>query len=156
MAPNTIDTVLGRDQRADLCSHRPMVEMFGCWVKKMSYRKFAVSLVIPHLLSACCSPYTQGFCCKPMECEQAKAGFDRYGPIINALRLYKENHGKYPESMEQLQPQYIGSIQKGGDDRFTYSSNDGEYELSFTYFGPGANVCSYSSKISKWDCSGYF
>lgn len=122
----------------------------------MPYYKFVIALFTIFILSACCSPYTQSFCYKPMECEQAKDGFSMYNPIINALKLYKEKNGEYPSSLKQLQPQYIESIPEGVDDKFTYTLNKSEYELNFTYYGPGANICSYSSEISKWDCSGYF
>ena len=91
-----------------------------------------------------------------MECEQAKVGFARYKPIINALMLYKENNGEYPSSLKELQPQYIESIAEGVNDKFTYTLDKSKFELNFIYYGPGANICSYSSEISKWDCSGYF
>lgn len=118
--------------------------------------KLAVILLVTFALGACCTPYSQSFCCEPDDCPQAKDGFARYASLISALEVYKKNNDQYPESLEELKPKYIEHILIGEGDKFSYAISDGKYELSFTYYGPGANICSYTSEVSKWSCSGYF
>jgi len=91
-----------------------------------------------------------------MECEQAKDGFAKYSPIVNALELYKNDNGQYPSSLNQLTPKYLDHLPDLSNHKLSYINNENSYELRFTYYGPGVNDCVYTPEHSSWKCNGYF
>lgn len=99
---------------------------------------------------------TQQFCCAPSECPQAIEGFALFQPVIEALQHYKTVTGEYPETLEDLIPEYIAIMPSYEIGEVTYSKIDDGYELRFEYYGPGINQCSYTPNSKKWDCFGYY
>lgn len=108
------------------------------------------------LQSACCGPTISFSCCGPAECSQAKDGFARGAPIIQALETYKKDHGAYPAALSELVPAYLPQAAATDGAGMQYSRTNDGYELSFDYYGPGANNCVYRSQRAKWKCSGFF
>ncbi|MBM3124446.1 MAG: hypothetical protein FJZ87_05140 [Chloroflexi bacterium] len=84
--------------------------------------------------------------------------FDGYmacAPIIEALNKYHESNGAYPESLQELVPEYLAEVPDSVNDApITYSKTEESYALSFSYIGPGLNYCTYSP--SEWKCSGAY
>lgn len=81
---------------------------------------------------------------------KAEYFYARAEPIIQALEAYRHSTGSYPEKLEALRPDYIRDIDWPAH---MYRRTQGEYELSFSYEGPGINSCVYRP-AENWDCSG--
>jgi hypothetical protein len=89
--------------------------------------------------------------------EKAEQGYAFSEPIIAALEAYKNDHGSYPEDLDQLAPDYLPVAPVAPDDLdYSYSSDGPTYSFSFHYRGPGLNTCTYESEAEEWDCSGAF
>lgn len=99
-------------------------------------------------------------CCGPMECKPAKLGFETYKPLILALNKFKNENQEYPNSLNELVPQYINVIPESPtpnrSSEIEYEKFGKEYELKFSYGGPGMNFCRYGSSESAWNCLGYY
>ena len=108
------------------------------------------------LLSSCCSRYTQSFCCAPGKCQKAIDSFAVLNPIMVALETYKTDHAKYPKNLNLLVNEHINMIPSDKVIDLKYLLKESEYELTFTYYGPGMNICTYSSKSKSWGCYGLF
>jgi hypothetical protein len=92
----------------------------------------------------------------PGEGPKAQRGFDAAAPLIAALNEHHVDHSQYPDDLVELVPQYVDAIptrSKGMG--FQYEIHGNEYQLSFTYLGPGVNHFHYSPSTG-WKCSGYF
>ena len=93
-------------------------------------------------------------CPAPGKGAQAEREYARARPIITALAAYHRAGNEYPSRLSVLAPRYLdsGTI----DSAFSYRSDSGDYELSFRYYGPGSNRCTYRGSAGKWSCSGLF
>src|SRR5690348_5876494 len=75
----------------------------------------------------------------------AERGYAMSAPIIEALERYYVDNSRYPETLKVLRPKYVEmipeqEIEKG---HLAYFRRGQDYELSFTYGGPGMNTCIY-------------
>jgi len=99
-------------------------------------------------------------CCGPMECKPAKVGFEVYKPIIYALEKYKSENNGYPNSLQDLVPNYIDKIPNSPrpprPSNIEYKKDKENYLLKFTYGGPGMNICKFGSIEKRWLCSGFY
>jgi hypothetical protein len=79
--------------------------------------------------------------------------------IVAELEQHRAQTGSYPEQLTEL-PGYM-SLRPSMRERFFYSASERGYELSFHYYGPCINVCSYRTGLElvldespAWSCSG--
>jgi len=103
----------------------------------------------------------RGFAEKPGAGLRAEQGFAVAFPVTQALENYKNDNGKYPQTLNELTPKYLGKNpqqEEGGDVKLTYYPNpQGEtYRLRFTYEIPmgGTDECNFTPEDKKWNCSG--
>ena len=88
--------------------------------------------------------------------EKADRGYAVSAPIINALEQYKYEKGAYPDSLDELVPDYLTSIpSEVNDNPLAYKKTDESFSLSFYYLGPGMNACTYTPE-NAWRCSGAY
>lgn len=117
-----------------------------------------------------------GACCNPDQCHQAKAGFAALTPVTDGLTAYHSNNGTSPENLQQAFPSGLpDTVTRSGDtggyevllprrgrQSFSYGSAlwgeygapDGARGLSFRYYGPGTNHCSWRAERPVWTCTG--
>jgi hypothetical protein len=75
-------------------------------------------------------------------------------PIITALEEYHKANKAYPDSLDELVPDYLASVPAGVQgDPILYAKQDQTYTLSSSYSGPDNNVCIYAPEHG-WQCSG--
>jgi len=93
---------------------------------------------------------------KPGEGAKAERGYKTAAPVIEALHKYYKANAIYPDSLSQLVPVYVPVI--GREPELSYSSISlgKDYELKFSYTGPGVNHCTYIGSKKKWECDGYY
>ena len=87
---------------------------------------------------------------------KADQGYQACTPIIAALEQYHAQSGTYPESLEELVPDFLTTINYTvGEVDINYRPLEPGYQLEFSYTGPGMNVCRYMPDAG-WKCTGYF
>jgi len=77
--------------------------------------------------------------------------------IVSAIENYFIDHNKYPESVNELVPEYVKSIPKtfSGADFSYYLSETDIYVVSFSLESKNNNyLCGYIKKLENWECSG--
>lgn len=88
--------------------------------------------------------------------EKAERGYAALEPAIKALEQYQADKGTYPESLEELVPDYLPSVPtEVNDESILYTKMGESYSLAFHYVGPGMNTCTYTPE-NKWQCSGAY
>jgi hypothetical protein len=111
---------------------------------------------------------------------KARAGYKAAAPVILALEKFHNDHGNYPANLGELVPVYLPNARElrvrgkakpvysprapapdpleaySHFDEFGYRRDGDEYELSFSYTGPGMNHCWYNSKTKSWAAGGYY
>ena len=94
----------------------------------------------------------------PGKGEVAERGYAICTPLIAALEKYRTEHQYYTASLNELTPRYLSSLPEEDikSMRVTYFSGGANYELSFSYAGPGMNKCTYTSEKQAWSCIGYY
>ena len=99
-------------------------------------------------------------CCAPMKCSSAKIGFTLYEPIILALEKYKTDYKEYPDTLNNIVPNYLAKIPNSSNPPWPsdveYNKEKENFLLIFKYSGPGKNVCEYKSIEKRWVCFGYY
>ena len=87
---------------------------------------------------------------------KAAAGYAFTKPLIEKLETYRQQQGKYPARIQEIEPAV--ETQKPKEIEFGYKQLDAGngYDLFFAYYGPGMNVCHYSSAEKQWRCSGAY
>jgi hypothetical protein len=90
----------------------------------------------------------------------AEAWYKRSQPIIESLENYKANNHRYPDALTDLLPTYASvvsekELKQGMLQYLQYQRQDDGYELTFTYYRPGVNICVFRPN-SKWECKGYY
>lgn len=92
----------------------------------------------------------------PGEGKKAEQGYALCAPVIAALESYYGTEGSYPQSLEELSPNYLTDlpIQEDGSD-LDYTAEGSSYSLGFHYTNLGFNECTYRPE-SGWDCNGYY
>jgi hypothetical protein len=114
------------------------------------HRQFWIALVALMFASVACGT-------SPGEGEKAEKGYELGTTILDALMEYYSDHGDYPDSLASLVPDYLDQIPTDPTIyRFEYHHGVGTFSLSFYYYGPGANTCTFILESHKWECSGYF
>lgn len=79
-------------------------------------------------------------------------------PRIDALAAYHRDVGVYPDSLQQLVPRYLSdsvvtAMPEGARRRIRYFvDSTRSYVLSFEYYGPRVNLCTYRSGDREWRC----
>ncbi len=107
------------------------------------------------LTSVLCVPHTS-LSEQPGEGEGVKRGFGACAPIIEALDEYFSLMGEYPDSLSDLMPAYIDQIPfEVNGNPIVYQNLGDLFTLSFSYSGPGNNICIYSPE-DGWHCSGVY
>jgi len=118
----------------------------------ISYKKFLL-LCIAILALTACKLFTVD---PPGVGEKAEHGYATLEPLIKTLEQYQADTSAYPESLEELVPDYISSIPTEVNDQpIYYKKVDESFILSFHYIGPGMNTCSYTPE-DQWQCSGAY
>lgn len=125
-------------------------------------KQFLYILLLPFLFSGCILMLFQ---CKPEKCEEAQTSFEKLQPVINALTFYSEQNKTFPDSLAQLVPKYLEDVPRkmngypvlysSESSIFSESEEINDYELGFSYSGPGMNHCYYQPK-KGWECFGYY
>ena len=114
-----------------------------------------ILLLLGALLLTACAGQTEE---PPGMGAKAERGYAVCNFIIQILELYKSDTGTYPDSLAELVPNYSSSMpaEVNGEPIIYHKTADG-YELSFSYIGPGMNVCTYSTQEGRqWRCSGAY
>jgi hypothetical protein len=116
----------------------PSVSAASSW-----YMKEKIGVLLLSVLLVACPPPGKG--------PKARANYQEAQPLIDALELYHQKTQQYPDSAQQLVPDYLPSV----SNPFDYKKTEEGYSIHFSYTGPGMNHCTYQPK-TKWQCSGYF
>ena len=88
--------------------------------------------------------------------EKAELGYAVCDPIITAVEQYKIDKGVYPETLEQLVPDYLSEVSTEVNGQpISYTKIESGFSLAFHYIGPGMNTCTYTPE-DKWKCSGAY
>lgn len=96
----------------------------------------------------------------PGEGARADEGRLRGDEIAQAIERFRKEHERLPESMSELVPRYLAELppdcRKGAEGvSFCYRLVEkSDFELEFTYYGPGINSCRRRTN-SYWICSGH-
>jgi hypothetical protein len=71
--------------------------------------------------------------------------------IIDAIYRYKQTNGTFPQSLDNLRPDFLKEIPTTvTGDSFSYSTEDGfRIEFSVTLH----HGCSYTDKYKSWECT---
>ncbi len=82
-------------------------------------------------------------------------------PIIAGLEAYHHAHGRYPDSLTTLAPAFVPlatvePLIATRPDPVEYHLGSVGYVLTFKYYRPGENECSYASEAAEWTCRGRF
>ena len=85
---------------------------------------------------------------------KAEEGFRNAAPLVGALADYRDRQHHYPDSLEQLVPTYLTKADLQLP--YVYRRIGEDFELSFTYVGPGMNECRFRASRKTWACSGHF
>ena len=102
-----------------------------------------------------CAPYTK-FGPDPGESEGAIRGYEMCVPVITALEAYRKVHRGYPDSLDELVPEHLAAVPAGPDgEPLIYTRQEETFALSFSFSGPGNNVCLYEPD-KGWQCSGVY
>jgi hypothetical protein len=92
----------------------------------------------------------------PGEGEGAIRGYEACVPIITAIEEYRKANRQYPDSLDELVSDHLATVPAGvNGERIIYTKQDETYTLSFSYSGPGNNVCVYAPEHG-WRCSGVY
>ena len=127
-------------------------------MKNVPFGKFPLKklafllLVIPFLLSCNLIPTPE----PPGVGEKAELGYAALDPVIKGLEQYQANQGVYPETLDELVPDYLPSVPtEVNNESIQYTKTDESFSLVFHYIGPGMNTCTYTPE-SNWKCSGAY
>ncbi len=86
----------------------------------------------------------------------AEKGYAFAAPLIAKLETAFAAQGKYPATLQELAPDFETAKPPEIDFGYTQLNGGGGYTLFFAYYGPGMNVCRYTSAEKKWRCSGAY
>jgi hypothetical protein len=102
-----------------------------------------VKLIAP----SCLPPYEQRGWTTELQRESIQTG----NVIVAALKKYHADHGKYPDVLTDLVPQYLSSIPSptAGDRTWRYRSSGGKFFLSFA-MPSGYPSGNYSLALDDW------
>ena len=107
-------------------------------------------LVLRLLLRAACVVVPWG---KPGTGGRARVGVSRAGPLGNAVEAYRSAHGGYPASLEDLVPDFVGSIPHEIDGHpIIYERHGSSYGLTFSYMSPLPTHCTITP-ARTWTCA---
>lgn len=88
---------------------------------------------------------------------KASLGYESAGAVIKVLYDYRRTRGDYPRSLQELPAEALFDVQmEPNGNALEYREDNGEFEISFRYVGPGVNTCVYASKTKNWNCTGYY
>ena len=120
-------------------------------MKKHFSKLLLFSLLFILFLSSCSSVEEP-----PGVGEKAEQGYAVCNPIVDALERYHNDKGAYPETLNELTPEYLATVpQEVNNYPIRYDPVEGSFMLAFEYAGPGINVCIYSPE-DEWKCSGAY
>jgi len=94
----------------------------------------------------------------PGKGELAERGYAICAPLIAALEKHRTEHQVYVASLTELTPTYLSALPNEDikSMHVAYFTGGTNYELSFSYAGPGMNKCTYRSEKQAWSCMGYY
>jgi hypothetical protein len=86
--------------------------------------------------------------------DEMMQGKEKARIIIDALSKYKNEKGKYPDTLEELVPDYLKKIpQTDTNQKYQYLQHlQGIYELWFLVENKRGVSCSYSNRFEDWEC----
>jgi hypothetical protein len=113
--------------------------------KKNYFYKFATTFSLVIILMSSCSESDKR--------EDINKNQERGELIINALYIYKQAQGTFPDTLNDLAPNYLNEIPKTveGQDYFYVTNSVDGFFISFDVedrFG-----CGYTDKLKEWECS---
>ncbi len=122
-------------------------------MKKSQFISLLLMLFFGVLFTACTLLPTEE---PPGVGEKAEQGYAVSAPVIAALEKYKLEVGTYPDSLDELVPDYLSALPgKVIDNSLDYNKTEEGFSLSFYYIGPGMNACTYTPE-KTWQCSGAY
>ncbi|MEP6571982.1 MAG: hypothetical protein ABJD11_04775 [Gemmatimonadota bacterium] len=90
---------------------------------------------------------------KPGTGGKARVGMSRAAPLVNAVEAYRSAHGGYPAALEDLVPDFIGSIPHEIDGHpIIYDRHGSTYGLTFSYMSPLPTHCTFTP-TQTWTCA---
>jgi hypothetical protein len=96
-------------------------------------------------------------CPGPGEGAKAERGYRASEPVLDALDRHFARTGEYPATLDELLDPADGlaAVPRPNDNDLHYASSGTDFELAFTYTGPGVNHCT-TSHTRAWSCHGYY
>jgi hypothetical protein len=89
---------------------------------------------------------------KPGSGAKARTGMSRAAPLISAVEAYRTAHSVYPPSLEDLVPDFVGSIpHEINGHPILYERHGSTYDLTFSYLGPLPTHCTFTP-AKNWGC----
>jgi hypothetical protein len=92
-----------------------------------------------------------------------RAGKRRADAVASLLASYRTSKGRYPQTLESLDPgarsdtlvSWFGRV-TGWPLTYVTDSGGHGFRLEFHYAGPGSNRCFRTDSAAPWQCSGLF
>lgn len=82
----------------------------------------------------------------------AAAGMRAGAAIVQTLESYRSARGVYPMNLEDLVPEYLGSLPRlSNGSSFEYQRLGGSFKLTFNYTTPLPVHCNYEP-ATRWAC----
>jgi hypothetical protein len=82
----------------------------------------------------------------------ADAGKRAATAVLRSLENFRGDHGMYPETLEELTPQYLSKRPRLANGKpFSYQRVVSNYKLTFNYTNPVPIHCTYEP-ARKWAC----
>ncbi|MBK7349462.1 MAG: hypothetical protein IPI92_06315 [Gemmatimonadetes bacterium] len=82
----------------------------------------------------------------------AAAGMRAGGTIVQVLEGYRSSRGMYPQSLEDMVPEYLAGVPHlSNGSSFEYERLGANFKLTFNYTNPLPVHCSYQP-ATRWAC----
>ena len=96
-------------------------------------------------------------CPGPGEGAKAERGYRASEPVLDALARHFDRTGQYPAVLDELLnvDDGLAAVPRPNDNDLHYTSTGTDFELAFTYTGPGVNHCR-TNRARHWTCNGYY
>ncbi len=112
----------------------------------------------PRAVLACCLLVVAVLACEGSHIsveDEIRANEKTARPILQAIEAYKTGHGRLPEAITQLAPEYLSEVPStvgGGTFEYKLDEVDGYY-LCFRLAARRDRGCCYIPRWALWDCS---
>jgi hypothetical protein len=142
------------------CATHGGARPLNCGVMRHDRRVHYDSKVLRLASAVVLAIFSAAGCCSPMSCKPAVVGMERYDPLVHALADFRQDRGRYPDSLEELVPTYLPALPQGSANQRpsdpAYGASADGYVLEFRYSGPGINTSGFNHGDGAWRCVGAY